>query len=126
MFLRFSHGDSSESLSEVMSFSCSNTPSGCPRQSGTKCSPLSFLRRSCKTGSCLFPCRISYTPLLVCSAPAALISWLSGMPPWFCSGKRDPFRGPRVGSCLTLGNELSEETHPLTKKEILLGRAPVG
>ena len=29
--------------------------------------------------------------------------------------------GPRVGSCLTLGNELSEETHILTKQEILLG-----
>ena len=29
--------------------------------------------------------------------------------------------GPRVGSCLTLGNELSEETYMLTKQEILLG-----
>jgi len=27
-----------------------------------------------------------------------------------------------VGSCLTLGNELSEETHLLTKQEILLGK----
>ena len=27
-----------------------------------------------------------------------------------------------MGSCLTLGNELSEETHVLTKQEILLGR----
>ena len=33
-----------------------------------------------------------------------------------------PFQGPRVGSCLTLGNELSEETHVLTKQEMLLGR----
>ena len=33
----------------------------------------------------------------------------------------DPFQGPRVGPCLTLGNELSEETHILTKQEILLG-----
>ena len=27
-----------------------------------------------------------------------------------------------MGSCLTLGNELSDETHMLTKQEILLGR----
>ena len=27
-----------------------------------------------------------------------------------------------MGSCLTLGNELSEETHVLTKEETLLGR----
>ena len=39
-----------------------------------------------------------------------------------CCRKRDPFQGPKVGSCLTLGNELSEETHMLTKQEILLGK----
>ena len=33
-----------------------------------------------------------------------------------------PFQGPKLGSCLTLGNELSEETHMLTKQEILLGK----
>ena len=33
-----------------------------------------------------------------------------------------PFQGPRVGSGLTLGNELSEETHVLTKEETLLGK----
>ena len=33
-----------------------------------------------------------------------------------------PFQGPKLGSCLTLGNELSEETHVLTKQEILLGK----
>ena len=27
-----------------------------------------------------------------------------------------------MGPCLTLGNELSEETHVLTKQETLLGR----
>ena len=37
---------------------------------------------------------------------------------------RPPYRAPRAGSCLTLGKELSEETHVLTKQEILLGRAP--
>ena len=31
---------------------------------------------------------------------------------------------PRVGFCLTLRNELSEETHMLTKQEALLERAP--
>ena len=35
--------------------------------------------------------------------------------------KGDPFQGPKLGSCLTLRNELSEETHVLTKQEILLG-----
>ena len=33
-----------------------------------------------------------------------------------------PFPGPKWGPCLTLGNELSEETHVLIKQEILLGR----
>ena len=28
-----------------------------------------------------------------------------------CCRKEDPFQGPKLGSCLTLGNELSEETH---------------
>ena len=37
-----------------------------------------------------------------------------------CCRKRYPFQGPKLGSCLTLGNELSEETHVLTKQEILL------
>ena len=36
----------------------------------------------------------------------------------------DPFQGPKLGSCLTLENELSEETHVLAKQEILLEGAP--
>ena len=44
--------------------------------------------------------------------------------PCNCCRKGDPFQGPKLGSCLTLGNELPEETHVLTKQEILLGRAP--
>ena len=36
---------------------------------------------------------------------------------------RDPFKGLGEGSCLTLGNELSEETHVLTKQETLLKRS---
>ena len=39
----------------------------------------------------------------------ALILSLTG--DWFCCRKGDPFQGPKLGSCLTLGNELSEETH---------------
>ena len=38
------------------------------------------------------------------------------------AGRRTPLQGPKLGSCLTLGNELSEETHVLTKQEILLGK----
>ena len=36
--------------------------------------------------------------------------------------KGEHFQGPKLGSCLTLGNELSEETHVLTKEETLLGK----
>ena len=36
--------------------------------------------------------------------------------------KGRPLPGPKLGSCLPLGNELSEETHVLTKQEILLGK----
>ena len=39
-----------------------------------------------------------------------------------CCRKGDPFQGLKLGSCLTLGNELFEETHVLTKQEILLGK----
>ena len=42
---------------------------------------------------------------------------------WSCCRKGDPFQGLKLGSCLTLGNELSEETHMLTKQEILLGKS---
>ena len=39
-----------------------------------------------------------------------------------CCRKGDPFQDPRVGSCLTLGDVLPEETHALTKEETSLGR----
>ena len=39
-----------------------------------------------------------------------------------CCRKGDPFQGLKLGSCLTVRNELSEETHLLTKQEILLGK----
>ena len=39
-----------------------------------------------------------------------------------CCRKGDPFQGLKLGSCLKLRNELSEETHAVTKQEILLGK----
>ena len=33
-----------------------------------------------------------------------------------------PLPGPKLGSCLILRNEFSEETHVLTKQEILLDK----
>ena len=41
----------------------------------------------------------------------------------FCCRNGDPLQGPRVGSCLTLRSELSEETQMLTEQETLLERA---
>ena len=38
----------------------------------------------------------------------------------YCCRKGGPFQSPRVGSCLTLRNELSKGTHMLTKQETLL------
>ena len=38
--------------------------------------------------------------------------------------ERGPFQGLKLGSCPTLGSELSEETHVLTKQESLWERAP--
>ena len=38
----------------------------------------------------------------------------------YCGRKGDPFQGLKLGS--SLRNELSEETHLLTKQEILLGK----
>ena len=45
---------------------------------------------------------------------------------WYCCTKGDSFQGLKLGSCLTLGNELSEETHVLTKQEILFGKGHPG
>ena len=41
-------------------------------------------------------------------------------PGGICCRKGDPFQGLRVGSCLTLRNELSEETSVLTKHKTLV------
>ena len=39
-----------------------------------------------------------------------------------CCRKGDPFQAPKLGSRLTLRDELSEGTHVLTKQEILMGK----
>ena len=39
---------------------------------------------------------------------------------WDCYQKGDSFQGPKVGSCVTLGNELSKEVNTLTKQKTLL------
>ena len=41
---------------------------------------------------------------------------------YLCYRKGDHFQGLKMGSCLALGSELSEETRVLTKEEALLGR----
>ena len=71
-----------------------------------------------------FCCRNSYTSFLLLylfgSVPQNdLRGSLSGSS---CGRNGDSFQGPKLGSCLTLRNELSEETHVLTKQEILLGK----
>ena len=84
--------------------------------------------------------QLSY-PLLSPSPPALNLSQHQGFLQWvgsshqvakvlelqlqrqsFSCRMRDPFQGLKLGSCLTLRNELSEETHMLTKQEILLGK----
>ena len=42
-----------------------------------------------------------------------------------CCRKVDPFQGLKLGSCLTLGNELSEETRA-DKTRDFIGKGPLG
>ena len=49
------------------------------------------------------------------------LDWTTS-PPLLHISCRMPFQGTRAGSCLTLGSELSKETHVLTKQETLLER----
>ena len=51
-----------------------------------------------------------------CLAPSQISS---------CYQKGDPFQGPKVDTCLTLGNALSEEIHVLAKQKTLLGWGPL-
>ena len=69
--------------------------------------PKSGCAKEQKTARLSFP---GTHPLWICSV-------LPTLAPPLCCRKGDPSQGPRVGSCLTLGNELSKETHMLTKQE---------
>ena len=97
-------------------------------QKGTKFLNLRYLFSSIKSNLMFrlpeFCCRNSYISWLLLYLFGAvpqndLRGSLSGSS---CCRMWDPFQGPKLGSCLTLGNELSEDTHVLTKQEILLGR----
>ena len=61
-------------------------------------------------------------PLTSPTAPSSQQPLICFLFVWICYRKGGPFQGPRVGSCLTLGNELSEETRILTGQKTLLGR----
>ena len=43
-----------------------------------------------------------------------------------CCRKGDPFQGPKLGSCLTLRNELSEETHADKARDFIVKGHPGG
>ena len=43
-----------------------------------------------------------------------------------CCRKGDPFQGPKLGSCLTLGNELSEETQADKARDFIVNGHPGG
>ena len=45
---------------------------------------------------------------------------------WLCCRKGDPFQGPKLGSCLTLRNELSEETHADKARDFIGNGHPGG
>ena len=65
---------------------------------------------------------IDFTHMQKANGYSCLKVWVDTFTGWICCRKGDPFQGPKLGSCLTLRNELSKETHVLTKQEILLGK----
>ena len=56
-----------------------------------------------------------YVGIVCCLAPSQISS---------CCQKGDPIHGPKVDSCLTLGNALSEAIHVLAKAEDIIGKGP--
>ena len=85
-------------------------PHGAPDPNLRALSPAAPPRA--RRGPCLYKCLLE-----------SLLAILWGLDlEQFCFRKEDPFQGPKLGSCLTLRNELSKETHVLTKQEILLGK----
>ena len=119
-------------LCEPMNYRLQYTKLSCPSPSPRACS------NSCPLRQWFHPIILSFViPFSSClrSSPESgsfLMSWLSA------SGGQSfgalasasvlllpeggHFPGPKWGSCLTIRNELSEETHVLTKQEILLGK----
>ena len=57
-------------------------------------------------------CRQTFTEYTLCGRHGAVHCGA----PHQCGRKGDPFQGPKLGSCLTLRNELSEETHVPSKR----------
>ena len=102
-------------------FSCCGPQAlGWPGFSSCSSQALEHRFNSCGTWvSCSEACGIfSYQGSNPC-----LLHWqMDCLPLCYCCRKADPFQGPKLGSGLTLGNELSEETHVLTKQEILSGK----
>ena len=83
---------------------------------------LNVYRKSCRIGPCRYGREFSEQGNRKNNRAGAL-RWFNICPQMLFWRKGDPFQGPKLGSCLTLGNELSEETHVLTKQEILLGKS---
>ena len=90
------------------STNCENVGATVPGRLAPACSPPRLLAADCP--------QLTLTPVHSSSSPPEHICWIA-----ICCRKGDRFQGPRVSSCLTLGNELSEETHMLTHAP-LLGR----
>ena len=70
---------------------------------------------------CLVHCQASW-PVNTPSGQDVSLSEEESLQSCHLLQEEGPLPGPKTGSCLTLGNELSEEAHVLTKQEILLGK----
>ena len=88
-----------------------------------------MLMRVLASGFKFFPLTVKSAQ---CLGNVAALKMLSSTPSflkelgWTAVQEGGPFRGPKLGSCLTLGNVLSEETQVLTKREVLLGKGGQG
>ena len=63
-----------------------------------------------------------WSPKLLPPISSFIFSWRWYLKSGFCCRTGDPFQGPGVGSCLTLGNELSEQVHVMTEQKTFLGK----
>ena len=70
---------------------------------------------------------VRFSGEVLCASLATAVPsdvWSTGQRP-SCCRKGDPFQGPKLGSCLTPGNELSEETHA-DKARDFIGKGHLG